>query len=135
MGTATIIEVSGSVVILAADPAAGACFGCMNQECRSRRDLLRAENPRELPLAAGQLVETGAAPASLLREAILALVPPVLCFITAFTLAGLFFSAPGLRAAIGAAALLGGSFGCYALRRRFPPKPGLRITRIIDPGN
>jgi sigma-E factor negative regulatory protein RseC len=113
---------------------AGACFGCMNKECGGTPRLFRAENPRGLPLSPGQAAEAELIPPSLIMEALTILLPPILAFMAGYVLTGILVPAGGeaSRAAAGVLSLLGTAFLLYRIRRRFPPRTGFRILRILD---
>jgi sigma-E factor negative regulatory protein RseC len=131
--TARVHAVSGGVITIEPGENTG-CFGCMNQDCKNRLSLFTAENPQNLPLAPGQLVEAANSPALLLRQGLLALLPPLIGFIAGFFLTGLFFpvAGEGAKAAGGAFLLFAAGAGCYLLQRRSPPGQTVyRITRII----
>jgi positive regulator of sigma E activity len=126
--TGRIQEISGNTVTLREEKD-GACFGCMNQGCPQNRRVFRAENPRGLSLSPGQMAEAEISRPSLVREALMSLLPPILGFIAAYVLTGLFAAGEAARAAGGLLGLLGAAFLLYRLRRRFPPGTAFRILR------
>jgi sigma-E factor negative regulatory protein RseC len=131
--TGRVREISGNTVTLIEEKA-GACFGCVKEDCGGSRRLFRAENPRGLPLSPGQAAEAELIPPSLIREALMSLLPPILAFMTGYVLTGLLFPAGGEapQAAAGVLFLLGTAFLLYRIRRRFPPRTGFRILRVMD---
>jgi MYXO-CTERM domain-containing protein len=127
--TGKIREISGNTVTLGEEKD-GACFGCMNQGCPQNRRVVRAENPRP---PSGQMAEAEISRPSLVREALMSLLPPILGFIAAYILTGLLFAAgEEARAAGGLLGLLGAAFLFYRIRRRFPPdRPGIRPLKNL----
>jgi sigma-E factor negative regulatory protein RseC len=127
--TGRIRDISGDTVTLIEEKSE-ACFGCMNRECGRPPQTFRAGNPRRLSLSPGQTVEAEIPPSSLVREALLSLLPPILGFMAAYALTGLLFSTG--EAVGGVAGLFGTAFLLYRLRRRFPPRARCRILRVVD---
>ena len=130
----TVREIRENIVIVAPDMSA-ACFGCMNQECKTAGGIITAENPNDLPLVQGQTVEVRFPGVSLVGQTLTALLPPAIGFIVSFFLARLLFPNAGeaAHAAIGVVFLFAIAFLVYHLRKKYPPpsKAGT-ITRIID---
>ena len=131
--TGRIREIKGNIVIVAPDMGA-ACFGCMNQECQNRSGLITAENPEGLSLREGQTVEVCAAGASLLSQALTALLPPFLGFLLGYKLTRLLFpQAPdGAPAGLGLVFLFAAAFAVYLVKKKRPASPGYKVTRIIE---
>ena len=103
--TGKVREIRGNTVAVTPDKSA-ACFGCMHLECKSSGGLITAENPGALPLETGQRVEVEAPGLSLLLQAIIAFLPPILAFITGFFLARQLFPEAGEGAAAFAGIIL-----------------------------
>ncbi|MDL2229594.1 SoxR reducing system RseC family protein [Treponema sp. OttesenSCG-928-L16] len=133
MMTGRISNIDGSLISIRTGRIE-ACFGCMNQECKSGPPLISAENTLQLPLAAGQLVEFETSAASVRRQLLNSLLPPILGFIGVYVSMGFLFpaSSEAARAAAAVTALFIVSFGLYRLRRRFPPKSAPRVVRILE---
>jgi sigma-E factor negative regulatory protein RseC len=125
-----IHNIAGKTIYLA--PAQSACFGCMNAACKSRPQLVVAENHRNLDLTLGQLVEIEIPSKQLLQQAAAVLLPPIAGFIAGFLLIrALFpFSSDGARAAAGVVFLFAAAFITYAVRKRFPPKQTVPIEPV-----
>jgi sigma-E factor negative regulatory protein RseC len=129
--TGRVQAVSGKTVIIGADESA-ACFGCMNRECRARGRFYTAENPRALPLAPGQLVETGNSRRALLFQALAVLLPPVLGFAAGFAAADALTANEALSIRGGFMGLLFTALAVYLFRRYFPPKTVPEVFRIAE---
>jgi positive regulator of sigma E activity len=110
-----------------------ACFGCMKGDCKKRRPLVTAENPQNLPLVPGQLVEAVNSPAALLSQALFTLLPLLVGFFAGFFLIKLIFPAAGeaARAAGGTVLLFAGGFGFYLFRRGKPEQTVYQIKGVI----
>jgi len=131
--TGKVREVREKTVIVAPDRSDG-CFGCMNAECRSGAGFITAENPAGLPLKTGQIVEVVTINASLLSQALIALLPPILGFLLGFNLSRLVFpfTAPdGAAAGMGVLFLFAAAFIVYFVRKKHPAGKGYRVTKII----
>ncbi|QQO11051.1 SoxR reducing system RseC family protein [Breznakiella homolactica] len=128
-----ISRIEGSAVTIKGGEI-GSCFGCMNQECKSNQRVFTAENSYNLPLAAGQVVETETPARSSIFQAAAAILPPALGFIAAFMLTGLLVpgSGDGARAAAGVLGMFLVSFIVYLIRKHLIPAAMPRITRILD---
>ena len=121
----------GAVIVI---PEMGAaCFGCMNQECKSGGGSITADNPDALPLTPGLTVEVRAPGASIFGQAMAAILPPVLGFFASFFLARLLFpqAKDGVYGGIGIIFLFATAFLVYHIRKKFPPKKAYTVTRII----
>ena len=125
-------EIDGSRITIAPDRSA-ACFGCMNHECKTGNGLLTAENKFGLPIENGQIVEVETEAAALLPQAITALLPPVLGFLTGFILTRLLLPGAGeaVAAFIGLALLFGAARAVYKAKGKKPGETSYTITRII----
>jgi positive regulator of sigma E activity len=132
--TGKVREVREKTVIVA--PERGAeCFGCMASECKGGAGLITAENPEGLPLKTGQTVEVVTVNASLLGQALIALLPPILGFLLGFNLTRLVFPFPtapdGASAGMGVLFLFAAAFVVYLVRKKHPAGKGYMVTRII----
>ena len=112
--------------------AEASCFGCMKTECKNKKIIIIAENPLDLPLEMGQNVEFCTNTALTLKQALMALGLPIICFFAGFLFTGLAFPDSGdpARAAAGLILMLAAAFGFYQHKRRFPAVNPFRITRI-----
>ena len=130
--TGKVRELREKTVIVLPDRSA-ACFGCMNHECRSGAGLITAENPASLPLKTGQTVEVVTQGASLLGQALIALLPPILGFLLGFNLTRLAFpeAADGASAGIGVIFLFAAAFAVYFVRKKHPASKGYEVKRIL----
>jgi len=131
--TGKVREVRENLVIVLPDRSA-ACFGCMNAECKGGAGLITAENPAGLPLGTGQTVEVATRGSSLLGQAALALLPPILGFLLGFNLSGVIFpfTAPdGASAGMGVLFLFAAAFVVYLVRKKHPASKGYKVTKII----
>jgi sigma-E factor negative regulatory protein RseC len=119
--TGRVLAVSGDLVTVQQD-ASGACFGCMNQECRKNYGVITAKNRTGLPLAVGQEVTTEFPFKSVLGQAALLLLLPLLGFAVVYAASGLLFPAlnEAARAACGVPALFAAGFALYLRHRRHP---------------
>ena len=110
-----------------------ACFGCMNQECKSGGGTITAENPDDLPLSPGQTVEVRAPGISILGQALAALMPPIIGFFASFFIARFLYpnARDGVYGGIGIIFLFATAFLVYHIRKKFPPKKAYTVTRII----
>jgi sigma-E factor negative regulatory protein RseC len=150
--TGRVQAVSGGVIIVqrevSTDLRSDACFGCMNQECRTNHGqpranrphvdrpqvgLIIAENRTGQELRPGQLVETGVTASALIIQIITVLCPPLLGFAAVYALTGLAFPAlgEGARAACGVLGLFTVAEILYLIRRKFPSKTKTSIVRIL----
>ena len=133
--TGKVREVREKTVIVAPDRG-DACFGCMNAECKGGVGLITAENPGGLPLKTGQTVEVATINASLLSQALVALLPPILGFLLGFNLSRLVFPFPtapdGASAGMGVLFLFAAAFVVYLVRKKHPAGKGYRVTKIIN---
>jgi hypothetical protein len=109
-----------------------ACFGCLKSgSCGAKPALVIAENPLDLPLTPGQIVETRTG--SLFAQALKAILPLPAGFTAGFFLTPLLFPGAGeaSRAAGGALLMFAAAAGFYLYRRRFPPKELPRVIRAL----
>jgi positive regulator of sigma E activity len=136
--TGKVREVREKTVIVAPERGDG-CLGCMNAECRSGAGFITAENPDGLLLKTGQTVEVCTVNASLLSQALIALLPPILGFLLGFNLSRLVFpfTAPdGASAGMGVIFLFAAAFVVYLIRKKHPADKGYKVTRILgEQGN
>ena len=132
--TGRVREVREKTVIVAPDRGAE-CFGCMASDCRNGAGLITAENPEGLPLETGQTVEVVTVNASLLSQALVALLPPILGFVLGFNLSRLVFPFPtapdGASAGMGVIFLFAAAFVVYLIRKKHPANQAYKITKII----
>jgi len=131
--TGKVREVREKTVIVAPDRGA-ACFGCMASDCKSGAGLITAENSAGLPLETGQTVEVCTVNASLLSQALVALLPPILGFVLGFNLSRFVFpfTAPdGASAGMGVLFLFAAAFVVYLVRKKHPANQAYKITKII----
>ena len=116
----------------------GACFGCLNYECKKNRGLIRALNTFNLPIQTGQWVTAEIPNKSAFKQAAIALGPVLLGFIAGYIISGIGSPllegslSEGARAACGVVGLFAAAFIVYGIRRKFPPKEIARIIQIID---
>ena len=129
--TGVVREIKGNTLTITPDSNA-ACFGCMNQECKTS-GFITAENPNALPLRIGQIVELKAPGASILRQALTALLPPALGFATGYTLTGLLFpqAGEGASAGLGVVFLFAAAFVVYTVRKAKPMEGVFTVTKVI----
>jgi len=132
--TGKVREVREKTAIVAPDKSDG-CFGCMNADCRSGAGFITAENPAGLPLKTGQTVEVVTVNASLLSQALIALLPPILGFLLGFNLSRIVFPFPtapdGASAGMGLLFLFAAAFVVYRIRKKHPAGKGYKVTKII----
>ena len=130
--TGIIRAVKGNLAVISPDKSA-ACFGCMNLECKSGSGHITAENPVALPLETGQKVEIEAPGISLMQQAIIAFLPPIMAFIVGFFLTRQLFPEAGEGAAAfaGLILLFTAAFVVYMVRKKSNAKSGFYITRIL----
>jgi sigma-E factor negative regulatory protein RseC len=111
-----------------------ACFGCMNQECKSNKRIITAENSDHLDLSPGQVVEIENNSTSAFIQFLQAFIPLVVGFIAAYFIVRLLFpgSSEGMRAAAGSAGFLLAGVATYLYRKKFPVKNNPRVVKVID---
>jgi positive regulator of sigma E activity len=129
--TGIVRSISGNTVTIESSME-GACFGCMNVECKKNGANITAENSLKLDLHPGQLVETGQNSGALFVQGVLALLPPAAGFIAGHVLVSVFGAAVPLRILGGFIFLIAAAFIVYFLRRRFPVRSGCSVRRIIS---
>ncbi|MCX7655325.1 MAG: SoxR reducing system RseC family protein [Treponemataceae bacterium] len=128
-----VVKIEGSHITIQGGELA-ACFGCMNQECRSNGKRFVAENSLALPLQVGQTVEVEQPHGTLWKQTLLLFLPPLLVFGILFWGSGSLFPllSQDFRVALG----IGGIFGVwgiqYFVRKGKPLGEGPRVTRIIE---
>lgn len=124
--------VTGKTVTIGPETG-GACFGCMNRECRTGDRFYRAENPGALTLLPGQIVETGIRRGALASQTLMVLFPPVLGFIAGFLLSLALTGRENLGVLGGLPGFFLAALGVYLIRRRFPPRTIPGVLRIVGP--
>jgi sigma-E factor negative regulatory protein RseC len=125
-------EITETTLTLIRGVPSDACFGCMNQECKSGGITYPAANPRRLSLRVGQLVETEC-PAPL-KQALAALLPPALGFIAGYVFTALSFPAAGdpARAAAGVLLMFLAGAARFLIVKRLGTRGLPRVTRVIE---
>ena len=106
----------------------------MKTECKGKIVLIEAENSLSLPLETGQVVEITAPAASLFKQAVTSLMPPVMGFSIGYILTRFFFpgAGEGIAALAGIILLFTAAFIVFAATRK---KSGVKIftvTKILD---
>ena len=131
--TGRISDIRGRMVTVLGGEIA-ACFGCMNQECKSNRRVITAENRRHLELSPGQFVEVENSTTGAFVQFLQAMLPLLAGFIIGYLITWLGFpgSGDGVRTAVGFAGLFLTGFGVYMYRRKFPVKNNPEVTKILD---
>ena len=126
-------EIQGNSITIAPEKGA-ACFGCMNQECKSGGGLIAAENPENLDIKTGQLVEAEAPGFNFIVQALTAFLPPILGFIAGYALTRLLLprAGEGAAAAGGIVLLFAASFVVLWIRRKKPAPRVFKVTKIVD---
>jgi len=131
--TGKIKEIKNNVAIVVTD-SSSACFGCMNHECKTTSEFIKAENPLELPLEPGQMVEIKPPDTPFVGQTLTALLPPVLSFAAGFILMRLFFpgAGEGAAAGLGVVLLFAAAFVVYFIRKKKPARDiSFVVSRII----
>ncbi len=131
--TGRISDIRGRMVTVLGGEIAS-CFGCMNQECKSNRRVITAENRRHLELSPGQCVEVENTTANAFIQFFQAMLPLLAGFVTGYILTWLVFpgSGDGARVAAGFVLLFLTGLGVYLYRMKFPVKNNPEITKILD---
>ncbi|MDR3138827.1 MAG: SoxR reducing system RseC family protein [Treponema sp.] len=130
--TGRVHALSGKTVFVEGTEAA--CCGCLNQECRSCKQIYPAENSESLQLVPGQIVETGVSRRVLLSQGFTGIVLPVLSFAAGFGTVNMATGRENLSILGGFLGLLFTGLWVYLFRRRFPPKGTVRILRALETG-
>ena len=127
-----IREIRGNLAIVVPNKSA-ACFGCLNQECRSGGGQISAENSLNLPLSAGQVVEVSAPGAAVASQALAVVLPPIIGFAAGFSLVRLAFPVAGeaVAAFAGLALFFGAAIIINKIRKGKPAGFLYSITRIL----
>jgi len=127
-----IREIKENLVIVIPNMGA-ACFGCMNQECKDNGGLIKAKNPKNLPLRDGQRVEVRAPGLYLLCQVLAALLPPAFGFMASFSLAPRLFpeAGEGTIAGIGIMTLFATAFLIYRAKKKIPSGKAYTVTKIV----
>jgi sigma-E factor negative regulatory protein RseC len=130
-----ISEVKGNTITVHAGEIA-ACFGCMNQECKSNRRIISAENLNHFNLSPGQFVEIETSVKGAFIQFLQATLPPLIGFTAAYFFARICFpaSSVAIRVAIGIIGFFLAGFGFYLYRKKFPAKNNPQVVRILDEG-
>ncbi len=118
-----ITKIEGKTVTIQGGELGG-CFGCMNEECKVNGKQFTAENRKALALAVGDLVEITVGAGDTASNAVMVLLPPVVCFAAAFAIVSAAFPQSGeaARAAAGVAGMALGFFSVYWFRKSYPAK-------------
>ncbi len=111
-----------------------ACFGCMNQECKSNKRIITAENRNHLDVSLGRLVEVETHAAGAFVQFLQAVLPPLAGFAAAYLLMLLVFpaSTAAIRAAVGFAGLFLAGLGFYLYRKKVPVKNNPCVIKVLD---
>ena len=130
--TGRISNIDGRTVTIRGGELA-ACFGCMNQECKSNQRVFIAVNRYNFVLSVGQFVEVETVPASSFIQFLQAVLPPLVGFLLFYVLVFLIFPGlgAGIRAAFGFLGLFLGGFGFYRFRKKYPSPQGPAVIRIL----
>lgn len=128
-----IIELNGRMLTVLCGEIA-ACFGCMNQECKSNKRIITAENRSNLDVSLGRLVEIETHAAGVFVQFLQAILPPFAGFAAAYLLMRFVFpaSTDAMRAAVGAAGLFLAGFGFYLYRKKVPVKNNPCVIKVLD---
>jgi sigma-E factor negative regulatory protein RseC len=131
-----ILKINGTKVTIKGGELA-ACFGCMNEECKSNGKQFTAQNSLNLPIEEGQLVEIENKTSTAMLQGITVFLPPVLLFILGYVLTGRLVpaSSDDVRVGIGVASLFLGFFITYWVRKWLPARGAPYITRVIEVPN
>ena len=130
-----IQAIEGKTITVQEGRPESACFACLNQGCgtRARPQFFTVENTLNVSLSVGQFIETGAPKRSLVKQALLALLPPAVAFGAGFALVGACFAGAGegARAAGGAACLFIVASLTYFFRVYVPVKDKPLVARVL----
>ncbi len=131
--TARILKIQGKKITVKAGEI-GACFGCMNQECKSNERVFSAENAQDLPLAEGDLVEIENPAAASIVQALAVLAPPAVLAVAAYLATGWVFpqSQDPARAAASVVGLFLGFLGMYWYRKFVPSPQTPKVVQKLD---
>jgi positive regulator of sigma E activity len=131
--TGRISEVRGLMVTVSCGEIAS-CFGCMNQECKSNKRMITAENLHHFDLSPGQFVEIETSTAGAFLQFLQAVIPPVLGFIAVYLIVQFVFpaSGDGVRIAAGVVGLFLAGLGFYLYRKRFPLRNNPQVVKVLD---
>ena len=131
--TGRIFSISDDTVIVNPGETLS-CFGCLKQDCKAHSGRFAAKNTLGLPLSVGLVVEVENPKGSLLKQALKALLPPVLGFLGGYTLTGILFPLSGdpARAFSGTLALFLTAFAVYWTRKRFVTAELPFVARIVQ---
>ena len=128
-----IREIKENLVIVIPTMGGVACFSCMNQECKDNGGLIKAKNPKALPLREGQKVEVRAPGLYILCQALAALLPPAFGFVTSFFLVRRLFpeAREGAVTGIGVIILFATAFLVYRIKKKIPAGKAYTVTKIV----
>ena len=109
------------------------CFGCMKQDCEKHNRYLTAKNSLSLPLNVGQKVEIENSKPDIIRQSLIALLPPFAGFIAGYVITGLIFpsSTDGARAMAGVLFFLAAGAVTYFIRKKFPESELPYVAKIL----
>ena len=126
-------EIKGKVITIAPEKSI-ACFGCMNQECKSGSGLITAENSLALNIKTGQLVEVEASGAGIIVQAVAAFLPPIVSFIAGYLLTRLLFPQAGEGAAAGAGIFLlfAASLIFFRIKQKAPASKVYALKKVLE---
>lgn len=130
-----VLKIEGTTITIQGSELE-ACFGCMNQECRTNGHRFAAENAAGIGLSVGDLVEVSVSAGATAANAAAVLLPPLAGFALAYAAVAVAAPSSGdaARAAAGVVGLLAGFLGVYALRRKNPAKSAPVVVRVVPPG-
>ncbi len=131
--TGRISEIHGETVTVSCGELAD-CFGCMNQECKSNKKIIAAENRRHLDLFPGQFVEIEISTAGAFIQFLQSMLPPLGGFAAAYLIMMLFFpaSGDGIRAAVGVIGLFLAGFAAVIYRKKLFAKNNPWVVKVLD---
>jgi sigma-E factor negative regulatory protein RseC len=127
-----ISEIHGKMVSVFCGEIA-ACFGCMNQECRSNKRVITAENRNHFDLSLGQLVVIEHSSAGAFMQFVQAIMLPLVGFAAAFFMMKFLFPASnnGIRVVIGLVFLFLSGFAIYVYRKKVPAKNNPCVIKVL----
>jgi sigma-E factor negative regulatory protein RseC len=131
--TGRILKIQGKKITVKAGEI-GACFGCMNQECKSNERVFTAENTLNLRLAEGDLIEIENPAAASLIQAAAVLAPPLVLAVAAYMAVGWIFpqSQDPARAAASVVGLFAGFLGMYWYRKLVPSPQTPKVVQKLE---
>ena len=130
-----IQAIEGKTITVQEERPESTCFDCLNQGCgkRVRQQFFTVENTLDVSLSVGQFIEIGMPKQSLVKQALLALLPPAAAFGAGFALVGVCFAGAGegARAAGGAACLFIAAGLTYFVSAHVPVKDRPLVARVL----